>query len=146
MFSRRVGTSLLIGADLNEALKPWCGDFPWRKKQWCLWERCYKGCVNVNMHCTHHCGVKGLSWGTVAIKIWLVKYIIKSVSLLFLQLISKTFIKIMSSVATKICLSVILNVIFSKLRTQYPEAHICSRQSFSQCCAVKTRIHILYLS
>lgn len=102
--------------------------------------------MNVDMHCTHHCGVKGLLCGTVAIKIWLVKYIIKSVSLLFLQLISKTFIKIMSSVATKICLSVILNVIFSKLRTQYPEAHICSRQSFSQCCAVKTRIHILYLS
>lgn len=48
----------------------------------------------------------------------------------------------MSSIANKVCLSTIINVLFSKLRTQYPEAHRCSHQSFSQWCAMKTRIHI----
>lgn len=48
----------------------------------------------------------------------------------------------MSSIATKNCLSTIINVLFSKLRTQYPEAHRCSRQPFSQWFALKTRIHI----
>lgn len=48
----------------------------------------------------------------------------------------------MSSIATKVCLSTIINILFSKLRIQYPEAHRCSRQSFSQWCAMKIRIHI----